>query len=112
MTGWVLIQVTRAKKVGRSRMQECLAAVQELPVLLLTGAGDRCTLQSLACFPTCPPASLPSDCLLSGFPLKCASSQLHVLTVQNSPTANGGSNLQYFAHEQMSQLASGRPSQP
>ncbi len=35
-------QVTRARKVGRRRMQECFAEVQDMPVVLLTGAGDRC----------------------------------------------------------------------
>ncbi len=35
------LQVTRSK-IGKARMQECLRDVQGVPVLIVTGAKDRC----------------------------------------------------------------------
>ena len=35
------LQVTRSK-IGKARMQECLRDVQGIPVLIVTGAKDRC----------------------------------------------------------------------
>lgn len=105
----IFAQVTRAEKVGRRRILETLTAVEDLPALLLTGAGDRCAVLILIAHqPFCMMKSLEMCVHAKALyhHIWAAYKIPHVLAMQSGSSANGGRHVQPISKKHLCDLAS------